>query len=66
MDSVVRAVIEAIHASPTHVVLCLSGGAAQVCFARPGFLCSSIFSFTLGYDSLKDYSLIAFLCVHSQ
>jgi hypothetical protein len=33
MDTVVRAVIEAIHSSPTHVVLCLSGGAAQVSFA---------------------------------
>jgi hypothetical protein len=30
MDSVVRAVIEAIHASPTHAVLFLSGGASQV------------------------------------
>lgn len=29
MDSVVRAVIEAIHSSPTQVVLCLSGGASQ-------------------------------------
>ena len=30
MDCVVRAVIEAIHASPTHAVLFLSGGASQV------------------------------------
>lgn len=30
MDTAVRAVIEAIHASPTHAVLGLSGGAAQV------------------------------------
>ncbi|KAG6542960.1 hypothetical protein Mapa_015652 [Marchantia paleacea] len=29
MDSVVRAVVEAIHASPTQAVLCLSGGASQ-------------------------------------
>ncbi|XP_024391627.1 uncharacterized protein [Physcomitrium patens] len=29
MDSVVRAVIEAIHSSPTRAVLCLSGGASQ-------------------------------------
>ncbi|KAG0592336.1 hypothetical protein KC19_1G243500 [Ceratodon purpureus] len=29
MDTAVRAVIEAIHSSPTHAVLCLSGGAAQ-------------------------------------
>ena len=32
MDTAVRAVIEAIHSSPTHAVLCLSGGAAQVSF----------------------------------
>ncbi|KAG0619837.1 hypothetical protein M758_4G169600 [Ceratodon purpureus] len=30
MDSVLRAVIEAIHSSPTQFVLCLSGGASQV------------------------------------
>jgi hypothetical protein len=40
MDSVVRAVIEAIHSTPTRVVLCLSGGAAQVCFAKHSSICS--------------------------
>ncbi len=30
MDAVVKAVIEAIHASPTHAVLYLSGGGSQV------------------------------------
>jgi hypothetical protein len=29
MDAVVKAVIEAIHASPTHAVLYLSGGGSQ-------------------------------------
>ncbi|KAL3695140.1 hypothetical protein R1sor_008791 [Riccia sorocarpa] len=29
MDTVLRAVVEAIHASPTQAVLCLSGGASQ-------------------------------------
>lgn len=30
MDAVLKAVVEAIHASPTQAVLCLSGGASQV------------------------------------
>ncbi len=34
MDAVVKAVIEAIHASPTHAVLYLSGGGSQVTTSR--------------------------------